>query len=321
MRIVGVSMVRNEADLIESFVRHHAALLDRLLVVDHGSTDGTREILAALQAEGLPLWIAETRALANKQAQVLTQAMRDLVRREGADVALALDADEFLRADRRGLEGALSGLRPDGVGTLRWLTHLPGDGHEPHPLARLRWRVPEDADRYVKVAIGGALAARDGWMLAPGSHAAFATTGGRLTAIDAAPLDLRLAHLPFRTVEQLVVKVVQGWLGTRLQEGRHAHAGVINAHWRRLFDHYLSGGRFAPEDLRRVALATYIGPEDCDALLQRLVEDPLPAPVLRYTRGDPPDAARALAHWANQLVDQLAATPATRGADQARSSA
>jgi hypothetical protein len=212
-------------------------------------------------------------------------------------------------------------LPSDGVGSLRWLTHVPGDAREPHPLARLRWRVPEDADRYVKVAVGGALAARDGWTLAPGSHAAFATAGGRLVGIESVPLALRLAHLPFRTVEQLVVKVVQGWLGTRLQEGRGANAGVINAHWRRLFDHYLAGGRFVADDLRRMALATYIGPEDCDALLGRLVEDPLPAQPLRHTSGEPPDAARALAHWANRLLEQLAAAAPARGVDQIRSSA
>ena len=322
MRIVGVSMVRNEADLIESFVRHHCARLDRLLVVDHGSTDRTREILAALHAEGLPLDLAETPVLGNLQAKVLTQSMRALVRREGADFAFALDADEFLRADRATLEAALRALPADGVGELRWLTHVPGDDGAGHPLQRLRWRVPEDADKYVKVVVGGALAARDGWTLAPGNHAVLSTAGGRLAGIDARPLPgLRIAHLPFRSVEQLVVKVVQGWLGTRLQEGTAAQAGLLAAHWRRLFDHYLAGGRFEPHDLRRVAITTYIGPDDTGSLLQRLVEDPLAAPPLRHTGDETPDAARALAHWAHRLVEQVIATPAPRPTAQIKSSA
>ena len=43
-------MLRNEADVVESFVRHNLSLLDGLLVVDHGSSDGTSEILDALVA-------------------------------------------------------------------------------------------------------------------------------------------------------------------------------------------------------------------------------------------------------------------------------
>ena len=42
-------------DLIEAFVRHNLSVLDALMVIDHGSFDGTSDILAALVAEGLPL--------------------------------------------------------------------------------------------------------------------------------------------------------------------------------------------------------------------------------------------------------------------------
>ena len=55
MRLIGVAMVRNEADIIEAFVRHNLTILDALVVVDHASLDGTSEILTLLQREGLPL--------------------------------------------------------------------------------------------------------------------------------------------------------------------------------------------------------------------------------------------------------------------------
>jgi len=48
MRLVAVSIVKNEADIIEPFVRHTLAWVDHHLVFDHDSTDGTREILGAL---------------------------------------------------------------------------------------------------------------------------------------------------------------------------------------------------------------------------------------------------------------------------------
>jgi glycosyltransferase involved in cell wall biosynthesis len=52
MKLFGAAMLRNEADIVESFVRHNLSLLDGLLVVDHGSSDGTSEILDALVTEG-----------------------------------------------------------------------------------------------------------------------------------------------------------------------------------------------------------------------------------------------------------------------------
>ncbi|MEP6998210.1 MAG: glycosyltransferase family 2 protein, partial [Betaproteobacteria bacterium] len=48
-------MVRNEADVIEAFVRHNLSVLDGLAIIDHGSLDGTGDILAKLQTENLPL--------------------------------------------------------------------------------------------------------------------------------------------------------------------------------------------------------------------------------------------------------------------------
>ena len=35
-------MVRNENDVIESFVRHNLELMDEMHIIDHGSSDGTR---------------------------------------------------------------------------------------------------------------------------------------------------------------------------------------------------------------------------------------------------------------------------------------
>jgi hypothetical protein len=51
MRLVGATIVRDAADIIEAFVRHNLTVLDGLAIVDHGSVDGTSEILGALVAE------------------------------------------------------------------------------------------------------------------------------------------------------------------------------------------------------------------------------------------------------------------------------
>ncbi|MEA2503491.1 MAG: hypothetical protein QOG36_534, partial [Actinomycetota bacterium] len=46
MKLTGIGMVRNEADIIRVTVAYHLALgCDEILLVDNGSEDGTRCIL------------------------------------------------------------------------------------------------------------------------------------------------------------------------------------------------------------------------------------------------------------------------------------
>ena len=48
MRRLGTAIVRNEADIVEAFVRHNVALLDGIALVDHGSIDATPDIAERL---------------------------------------------------------------------------------------------------------------------------------------------------------------------------------------------------------------------------------------------------------------------------------
>ena len=96
--IAVVSMVRNEADVIESFVRHNLGWADRLYVAVHESSDETLSILQALQGDGLPIVLSEVKGAAQLQSEVVTMLMRQAVA-EGAAFVVPLDADEFLLPD------------------------------------------------------------------------------------------------------------------------------------------------------------------------------------------------------------------------------
>src|ERR1700681_2600267 len=113
MRLFGVAMVRNEADVIEAFVRHNLSVLDGLAIVDHGSFDATSDILAKLQAEKLPLHIERDDRPEYFQSARTTALVRETLRREQADFVFALDADEFLKCpSRQTLEQALGDVPP-----------------------------------------------------------------------------------------------------------------------------------------------------------------------------------------------------------------
>ena len=67
-----VAMVRDEADVIELFVRINARSVDHLYLIDHDSRDTTRELLMRLRSEGLPLSLLEENS---QQRQVTAEGL------------------------------------------------------------------------------------------------------------------------------------------------------------------------------------------------------------------------------------------------------
>lgn len=127
-RLFGVLMTRDEAPLLRINIAHHlAAGCERIIVVDNGSSDETRDILQAL-ARRFPVdWTRDDGPM--NQSDVVT-AMAAEARGKGADWILPLDTDEFWHQSRSyGEILARAGLR--GVGALK--------------LRRVEYIAPRDA--------------------------------------------------------------------------------------------------------------------------------------------------------------------------------
>ncbi len=319
MRLIGIAMLRNEADIVEAFVRHHVALLDQLVLVDHGSTDATPGILQELVKEGLPLEVHPDPASAFRQDERLTVLARDAFERRGADVVFPLDADEFLRVDSRTtLEVRLEPLASAGVARLPWSLQVASaqDGREPHPLRRLRWRAQLPASNMWKCVLGRRLLDVGRWWLAPGNHWVLHEVDGQARVLDAPTIELLpLAHLPFRSPEQYLGKIVQGWLAHRLRAGPSARSSPINAHWRTLYDRWLAGETPDWSALQEHALTWYALQPAPDARAYArdeitLIEDPLPTIAeLHHTPAHAADPLRRLAAWTERLLDSLVPGP------------
>jgi hypothetical protein len=112
MRLPGAARVRNEADIVEAFVRHNLALLDGIAIVDHLSVDETPDILRELKAEGLPIYIAEDPSPVFDRQPMQNRPVRHLFATTEAAWLFPLDADEFLRAPSCGFSAAASPRSP-----------------------------------------------------------------------------------------------------------------------------------------------------------------------------------------------------------------
>ena len=125
MRLATVSYIGDEEDIIETFVRHHAACVDRMVIVCTARERKTPAILEQLRKEGLPLEISYHTPLFHDQAEVLTRVLHGIHTRLKPQWILPLDADEFLHGDAH---AAFKLLPRDHVSLLPWRTYVPLPG-------------------------------------------------------------------------------------------------------------------------------------------------------------------------------------------------
>jgi len=213
-----VGIVRDEADIVGTVVTNLLAQgVERVVVADNGSTDGTRAVLDDL-ARSWPVTVLGDHLEGYYQAEKTTILARAAAR-AGAGWVLPFDADEVW-------------LCPDGT-VARWLegtdaavvqapvyNHVPtatDDPAEPDPVRRLRWR-KEQPNRLHKVVFRAQRSAR----LDQGNHGV-ARPGRRRPGLE-------VRHFPYRSQAQFVRKLRQGsaaYAATDL-------SGEMGKHWRAL---------------------------------------------------------------------------------------
>lgn len=315
MRLYGVMMVRNEADIIEASVRHNLSLLDGLYVAHHRSVDGTGAILAALRREGLPVAVGQETATAFVQWRTLTGLAR-VAFREGADFVFALDADEFLRTPSRSrLEATLATIPGEMHAVVDIRTYVPVQPplvNAPVSPAAVRRRVARERLRNFHVVVASVFAERPREAIADGNH--------RMVDLDDAtrsqpharlsPDAVTIAHLPVRSADQIAAKAVVCWLA-------HCAANRGNPdmayHWRDLYEDVCAS---RPLDARRIAeLAANYGlprdqwlPGDDVALVD---EVPLPDVPLRYSHLATLAPLAIVTRFAEELARSAAASAAS----------
>jgi glycosyl transferase family 2 len=308
VRLWGATMVRNEADVIETFVRHNLRTLDGLAIVEHGSFDGTAEILAALAKEGLPLRIYSDREPSFQQSLRMTQVVRQTLRDQQADFVFGLDADEFLRVPRRDLlEAVLMDVPPGMHAVGHWYTYVPDSFDDGAPIGpqHLRRRLKierREAQGYHKVIVSRALLDNPNDRVIDGNH--------MVASPDEAPgrrhARLRedvviFAHCPVRSRAQLESKVILGYLA---RQARSGDAIPTSFHWRDLYAELRAGGRFTHDRLTEITCNYGLERKDWRPVSEiELMEDPVPLTAeLRYPPPAGLDTLRRVMMFAETLV-------------------
>ncbi|HZG87971.1 RICIN domain-containing protein [Paenibacillus sp.] len=302
--IAAISMMKNEADIIESFVRFNLQVVDHMIILDNDSIDGTYEILERLQAEGLPLTVKRNRGNdpAYSQPQHMTKLLWEAARDESFDLIVPLDGDEFLiTAESGNPRTELERLPLDRITKVKWRTYVPCRGDNPDELfipKRMEHARLDEYETFYKVIIPSRLVFSKELMLNLGNHSV--TANGDAAHEEAA--GLRLAHFPIRSLEQLKSKVIVGWI-THVSRPDKRHDE--NWHWKKMYEQLLSGEIDSVEHLQQLALqySTYYAWDDEEPkFLKRPFHSSVTRLGLRYTEKETNRALRNVARVAETLA-------------------
>lgn len=273
---LGIAMVKNEADIIEAFVRHNIAYLDVLVVIENGSVDNTRDILLELQSEGLPIVIFDDPIVGYFQAEKVTFAYRKVVPVFQPRFVFLLDADEFIVArSREHLQTQLQRLSPGTQGRYFWRTYVPSPTDQSQastgdPLHDIVYRrhterqwpksiiATDDAiDAKITIQQGG----HDVWL--------------EKKPLPTVQLDgVALAHFPVRSVEQLTNKALLGWVAYMVRNRAHPMQGA-GFQWRLLYEKIVRGDGLVAQQLTEQALCYAQDQDDAASWPDDVVYDPL----------------------------------------------
>jgi glycosyltransferase involved in cell wall biosynthesis len=266
--VVGISMVKDEEDVIEATLLHMLNEVDHVIVADNMSTDRTRDILDALQRM-MPdrLTVLDDPEPAYRQSEKMTALAHYAHAEHGADWLVPFDADEWWYSPFGSIRIVLEDIAP------QWLV-VPAplydyvatgddDRREHVPTRRIQWRRPSPAPLH-KVACRW----REDLVIEQGNHSA--SYNGRATLFD--PL-LTIKHFPYRSEAQFKRKARNG-------AAAYAAAGPalpesMGAHWRQW-------GQLSDEQLSDVFRTWYFRDDPKQALIidgehqPALVFDPLP---------------------------------------------
>jgi len=288
MKLTGITMVRNEVDIIATTLRYHLGIgCDEVLVVDNGSRDGTDRLLKQLaDRDPRVRWRRDEGGY--RQGEILTELARE-ARDRGADWVFHFDADQFWwcrsadirsvleRADAAVLRTGLVNFvqrrsqRRDSPHALRHMTFSArpvGTVEEAHDLVNAR------KIAFVEIRYPTNVMTRTApeMVLAPGSHAVLGVEGAVVGTEEIVSL-----HAPLRSRQALERQVETGkrveealppgtvWQARRWK-GLREGGDDLEAEWRAnshesgALDVYGRPVQLVPDRRLRDAVAPYLPP-------------------------------------------------------------
>ncbi len=210
MKIVSFTMVNNESEIIESFIRYNYCFVDEMVIIDNGCTDGTIGIIRKLVDEGYKITVYDESLEAYNQFRLDNKYLDKIINEKNADVILPLDADEFLTGDKNPRE-LIEGLDLNKIYYVNWKWYVMTDKDDKNELfipKRMQYCLKRPAWNYsdgtpvTKTVIPAKYYKRMNLTLSMGHHTVFGNDRAEIVHLD----NLMFAHYRAISEQQLIYK-------------------------------------------------------------------------------------------------------------------
>jgi hypothetical protein len=218
VKLASITCVRNESDILETFVKVNSSFIDTFIFVDD-SNDGTRDLYDLLYKEGYKIVVLDgenTKPPYNQGSMI----MKALNYADGFDYYFPLDVDEFPKfKDLEDAGNCIKDIPDNGIGYYFWETYIPlsldFDSVSKDGLINCFGKRQPEGRTYQKIVISGSLAKKIN--VAVGAHGATMLDGSTLPSIG---LNKRLAHFPVRSNKQIIKKNISAVYGLLRKSNR-----------------------------------------------------------------------------------------------------
>ena len=275
-KIFSISMVKNEMDVIESFVRYNCNIFDGMIILDNGSTDDTIQILNQLKNEGLPIFVLQDEDRNFDKILKMNQLLHKAVNEFNADIIIPLDADEFIVSNHKGNpKKFLKKLESPNYYVAKWKIYVPDFSKNedkkfiPSKITLVRDDSLEDRLDLYKVILPKELVINYDVKLTRGSHTITYDPKYENILKRVVNPDLQIAHFPIRSKEQTISKVSVGWLNAISSTEKRPGDSY---HWKKIFSQIKELERIEDEDV--VAIASEFSHKNEESII-KLEEDPV----------------------------------------------
>jgi hypothetical protein len=246
MKIIA-SIVKNEEDIIETFVRYHAVYFDKIIIVEHDSSDNTRKILKKLQTEYKKLDVIDEKSVWHIQSQISTRILNEY--KEIADWFVFLDADEFIVFDKN-LEDIV--FEDNKLLMACWYNYVPTiETNDKNILNTITHRTKAINLNQLKAIVHrNIFKSCEGLYYVEGQHEVHY---GKNEYINRnTTKHIKICHFPIRTINQMKSKYLIGWL-SKLANPYNKNLKPEWSHWKKIFDMIKNKKEITYKDLQDTA--------------------------------------------------------------------
>lgn len=230
MKIVSMTLIGNESEIIESFIRYNANFIDEMVFVSTCCIDNTLVIIRKLKEEGYPITLIEEPYIIYNQKLLDYKYMRKIAVESDADWFINLDADEFLTGTDNPRK-ILEQLPLDKVYKVKWKNYTMTDRDDADeyfiPKRIVYGRKITAGNDETKVILPMKIIREQNIVMETGHH----HVSGEGIVVELLE-SIKLAHYPTTSLEQYLFKL-QGnkmkfitWIDRGNGEGYHQNRQV-----------------------------------------------------------------------------------------------